>query len=225
MESGTTWDYGIAPRYSLADAARILLVPKATLRTWSVGWSRAKSRRAQPSVIQPDGGQTESTCLSFFNLVEAGFLNAYREAGAPMQRVRAALDYCRSHLEIARPLLTERFRIDGRDLVLEFDRRLLNASASGQLIWPEAVDRWLREIDYDRLGPFQVWIAGREKSILVNPRVGFGYPVLATCGVRTEEVLERFLADERPEEIAEDFGAKVEEVLEAIRWETTRLAA
>jgi uncharacterized protein (DUF433 family) len=225
MESGTTWDYGIAPRYSLAEAARILLVPKATVRTWCAGWSQTKSRRAQAPVIRPDGDQSEGTYLSFFNLIEVGFLAAYREAGAPMQRVRAALDYCRSHLEIARPLLTERFRIDGRDLVVEYDRRLLNASASGQLIWPEAVDRWLREIDYDRGEPFQVWIAGRGKSILVNPRVGFGFPVLATCGVRTEEVLERFLADERPEEIAEDFGAKVEEVLEAIRWETTRLAA
>jgi uncharacterized protein (DUF433 family) len=225
VESTTTWNDGITPRYSLADAARILMLPKATLRTWSGGWRETKSRRAQSAILRPDGEQAGAPCLSFFNLIEAGFLSAYRQAGAPMQRVRAALDYCRSHLEIERPLLTERFRVDGRDLVLEFDRKLLNASASGQLLWPEAVDRWLREIDFDPVGPVQVWIAGRERPILVNPRIGFGFPVLATCGVRTEEVLERFLADERPEEIAEDFGAKVEEVLEAIRWETMRLAA
>jgi len=225
MESRSTWDYGIAPRYAVPEAARILRVPKATLRAWCIGWPETRSRRAQARVITPDGEEVEGRYLSFFNLIESGFLNAYREAGAPMQRVRAALEYCQAHLEISRPLLTERFRIDGRDLVLEFDRKLLNASASGQLLWPEAVERWLREIDYDRIGPVQIWIAGREKPILVNPRIAFGVPILASCGVRTEEILDRFLADEQPEEIAEDFGAKVDEVLEAIRWETTRLAA
>jgi uncharacterized protein (DUF433 family) len=225
VESRNTSDYGIAPRYSIAEAARILRVKAVTLRTWCVGWKESKGRRGQVPVITPDGDQIEGTYLSFFNLIEAGFLNAYRETGAPMQRVRSALDFCRSPLEIRRPLLTERFRIDGRDLVLQHDRGLLNASASGQYIWPELVERWLREIDFDSLGPIQVWIAGRDKSILVNPRIGFGLPILASCGVRTEEVVSRFHAGDELRAIAEDLGAKEDEVLEAIRWETTPLAA
>lgn len=203
----------------------MLRVPRATLRAWYRGWPETRFPRARPPVLRPDGDDVDGTYLSFFNLIESGFLNAYREAGTTMQRVRDALDYCRRQLDIPRPLLRERFRIDGRDLVLEFDKGLLNASASGQLMWPQVVDRWLREIDYDHDGPFQVWIAGRDKPILVNPRIGFGVPVIASCGVRTEEILERFLADEQPEEIAEDFGAKVDEVIEAIRWETPRQAA
>lgn len=225
MEDRSTWDYGIAPRYSMGEAARILRVPKPTLRTWCLGWQQTRSRRAQAPVLIPDGRDENGTYLSFFNLIESGFLNAYRQAGASMQRLRAALDFCRSRLEIERPLLTERFRLDGRDLVLEFDRKLLNASAGGQFLWPDAVEQWLTDIDYDAVGPYQVWIAGRGRPILVNPRIGFGAPILASCGVRTEEILERFLENEQPAEIAEDFGAKVDEVLEAIRWETPRQAA
>ena len=220
MASRSTTQYGVAPRYLIAEAARILRVKPVTLRTWCVGWKETRARRAQPPVIRPDGDQVEGPFLSFFNLIEAGFLNAYRETGAPMQRVRGALAFCRTRLSIPRPLLTERFRLDGKDLVLEFDKGLLNASASGQYLWPELVERWLRDIDFDSLGPTQVWIAGREHSLLVNPRIGFGVPILASCGVRTEEVVARFHAGEGPREIAEDLGAKEDEVLEAIRWET-----
>lgn len=225
METRSTTEYGTAPRYAISEAARILRVKPMTLRTWCVGWTETSARRSQPPVIRPDGDQVDGTFLSFFNLIEAGFLNAYRETGAPMQRVRVALDFCRGRLSIERPLLTERFQILGRDLLVECDRGLLNASASGQYVWPELVERWLREIDFDPQGPFQVWIAGRENSILVNPRIGFGVPILASCGVRTEEVVARFHAGEDPREIAEDLGAKEDEVVEAIRWETTPLAA
>ena len=225
MEARDTKDYGTAPRYSIAEAARILRLKPPTLRTWCVGWQETRSRRAQPPVIRPDGERVDGTYLSFFNLIEAGFLNAYRETGATMQRVRRALEFCRSRLEIERPLLTEHFRIDGRSLLIEFDKALLNASASGQHVWPDLVERWLRDIDFDVLGPRQVWLAGRENAILVNPRIGFGLPVIASCGVRTEEIVARFHAGEGPREIAEDLGAKEDEVIEAIRWETTPLAA
>ena len=225
VESRSTTQHGVAPRYAISEAARILRVKPVTLRTWCVGWKKTPARRGQPPVIRADGDQLDETYLSFFNLIEAGFLNAYRETGAPMQRVRAALEFCRTRLSIPRPLLTQRFRIDGRDLVLEYDKGLLNASASGQYLWPELVERWLREIDFDSVGPIQVWIAGRESSILVNPRIGFGVPILGSCGVRTEEIVSRFHAGEEPREIAEDLGAKEGEVLDAIRWETTPLAA
>jgi uncharacterized protein (DUF433 family) len=68
------------------------------------------------------------------------------------------------------------------------------------------------------------WIAGREGSVLLNPRIGFGVPVLGRSGVRTEEVAARIAAGETKAEIAEDLGVNEAEVIAAMRWEASRAA-
>ena len=57
------------------------------------------------------------------------------------------------------------------------------------------------------------------RIISIDPAVAFGRPVIAGSRVPTAEVAERFKAGESPRELAEDFGRKEEEILEAIRCE------
>jgi uncharacterized protein (DUF433 family) len=58
-----------------------------------------------------------------------------------------------------------------------------------------------------------------DRPILVDPRVGFGQPLIYPSGVRTETVVDRFLAGERMEVIAEEFGITPELIEEALRFE------
>jgi uncharacterized protein (DUF433 family) len=219
---------GSEPRYPIFEAAILAGTTAQTLRRWVVGTKRAPGRAAQSALIRIDGGLREPIHLSFFNVVEAGFLAAYRKLDVPMQRVRKALDYAETRLDMERPLLGEQFRVAGKDLFREFTERsgetqLLNVSRSGQIEWPEAVAAYFRAIEYDRHGPVLMWLLSERRMVGINPRIAFGEPAIVRRAIATRVVFERFEAGEEPEEIAEDLGLETAEVSEAVRWEAGAL--
>ncbi|MGH7289086.1 MAG: DUF433 domain-containing protein [Myxococcota bacterium] len=222
----------IEPRYGFSEVSRILRTPRPTLRTWCLGWKEARGRKAQPAVVVPDGDLTEPACLSFFNLVEARFLAAYRGVGVPMQRVRPALEFVKERMGVPRPLLTQRFETDGRNLFIQWiserheAKGLLDVSAGGQYAWPEVVASHFREIEFRGERPVRLWL-NPAHTIAVDPTIGFGLPTIATKGVRTEILFERFETGETVDQIVEDFGLERADVEEAIRWEASpiRIAA
>jgi uncharacterized protein (DUF433 family) len=183
-------------------------------------------------VVVPDGDVTQPACLSFFNVVEARFLAAYRDVGVPMQRVRPALEFVAKRMKIQRPLLTQRFETDGRNLFVHWineardARGLLDVSAGGQYAWPEIVASHFREIEFRDEKPVRLWL-NPAHTIAVDPTIGFGLPIIPAKGIRTEILFERFRSGETVDEIVEDFGLERSEVEEAIRWEAgpTRIAA
>ncbi|MEE9278605.1 MAG: DUF433 domain-containing protein [Myxococcota bacterium] len=227
----TTLDIRTEPRYPLIEASHLTAVPKATLRTWFVGW-HAANRAPQPAILRPDQAAVEPLTLSFYNVIEARFLAAYRRLGVPMQRVRVALEYVQTRMPTERrPLLTRTFETDGRGLFIEFihsdgDPRLLEVSAGGQQVWPEIVRAHFKSIEFDDTGhPARFWLDPRHK-LVVDPRVAWGMPAIAKTGLRTEIVFERFDAGEDVDVIAEDFSLDPHTVQEALRWEQqARLAA
>ncbi|MEQ0585273.1 DUF433 domain-containing protein, partial [Mycobacterium tuberculosis] len=84
------------PLYTLAEASRYLVVPRATLATWADGYERrpanAPAVQGQPIITalpHPTGSHAR---LPFVGIAEAYVLNAFRRAGVPMQRIRPSLD-------------------------------------------------------------------------------------------------------------------------------------
>lgn len=231
MSESTTEKFGKEPRYPIKEAAILAGTTSQTLRRWVVGSPARGKRAAQPPLIHLDSEPQPGGMLylSFFNVVEAGFLAAYRHMGVPMQSgVRPAIDYLKEHLRISRPLLSRELRTIGKDLVYEYMREmgvrgLLNVSKSGQAEWREAVAEYLRSVEYDEHGPVLVWMFSERRIVGINPRVGFGYPVIVRNGLRTDVLADRFNAGEAIDEIAEDFSISSDEVEEAIRWENESL--
>ena len=219
--------------YALPEAARLARVPRQTLRNWVVGYrypSMGGSIRAQP-VIQPTIG-AQATSLSFVNLVEALTLAGFREMGVPLQRVRNALEYATKVLEVEHLLASERILSDGLDLFWEFQERsheshLVNISQGGQKVFPEAVGRYLREVEWGDDSFATRWWPGarraREGSVVVDPNRAFGAPVLAGTGVRTEDVFSRFSAGESIAQLSEEYGLPISQVESAIRLEAAFL--
>lgn len=212
--------HGIEPRYRLAEAAKIIGMPVPTLRTWFRGWPGGK-----PAVLAPDGGAASPLILSFFNVVEARFLDAYRRRGVSMQRVRRALNFVSEHLSgFDRPLLKPEFETDGRALFIELQETgktpmLLDATGGGQLVWPEAVRVHFQSLVFDDRGdPSRLWLDNRHE-VMLDPRFGWGLPVIAGSGVRTDVLFERSEAGEELDAIAEDFSLKTSQFETAVAWE------
>jgi uncharacterized protein (DUF433 family) len=210
------------PRYSIAEAAQYVRVPFSTLCTWVKGRTgTAGATKTEPVILLPSG----SHLLSFQNLVEAHVLGAIRRHhGVPLQRVRRALRFVQKSLSQPHPLITARFETDGIDLFVNELGKLLNASRDGQVAIKEALQASLRRVEHDadglaaRLFPFvRTGDSDEPRSIVVDPRISFGRPVLARTGIPASTVVSRLKAGESLDSIAFDYGITPEQVTDAIR--------
>jgi hypothetical protein len=83
-----------AAAYTLAEAARYLRLPAATLRSWVLGrkYPTAEGGGAFPPLVRP--ASKRPPLLSFPNLIEAHVLRSLRtEHGVPVKALRSALAY------------------------------------------------------------------------------------------------------------------------------------
>ena len=178
----------------------------------------------------------ETPRLSFVNMVETHVLSAIRyHHGVPLQAIRRAVDYLKREFDSAHPLAEEQFQTDGVNLFVE-RLGLLNVSAPGQFAMREILTALLQRVERDadglavRLYPFSrrpdlPQISQSPKIVVIDPRVGFGRPVLVGTGVTTSTIAERFDAGESIEALAADYDRPRQEIEEAIRCELTRDAA
>jgi uncharacterized protein (DUF433 family) len=217
------------PRYTFADAGRIIGRRTGTLRRWAVGHDRTYrgQRTHDPALISIDGELDGNVPpLSFLNLIELRFLASWRQT-VPLPSIRAALDFSASQLGAERPLLELRFKRSGRDLFVQHDADLLAVTRSGQLAWPSAVESLFSSLDYDEgeQAAYRWWPLGRERPVVLDTRVNGGRPTTAETGVRTIAIATRIREGWRPADIQDDTAATGEEIRAAAEIEGLRLAA
>jgi uncharacterized protein (DUF433 family) len=68
------------------------------------------------------------------------------------------------------------------------------------------------------------WPLGRDARVMIDPEYGFGLPVVANSGVRTETILEMFQSGDSAGQIAKDFNLSPDDVEGALRFELQRAA-
>jgi uncharacterized protein (DUF433 family) len=229
------------PAYTIFDASRYLRLPEQTIRNWAYGYPyatmRGGQRKTQP-LIEVESGTRHD--FSFFNLIELHVLGALRrEHNLQMPKIRNAIEYLKERLNSQRPLINEDMETDGTSIFVTKLGQLINASQHGQVAMKELLQARLKRLDRDPRGvPVRFFPFTRAKAeqqdaekvlqqpriIAIDPAVAFGRPVIAGSRVPTVEIFERFNAGESPDDLAADFGRRVDEILEAIRCENTAAA-
>jgi uncharacterized protein (DUF433 family) len=209
------------PRYSFAEADRIARVTRGTSSRWLKGyeyWYSVEERRMSPPVTP---GQDSKDAVSFVDLMEVAAIGRLREKGFSLRRIRQINEYCMLALRSERPLVTETFRVKGQDIFIHASQGvLLNVGyEAGMQAWEEVLDPFLETVEYENELVRRWWPLGREVGVLVDPDYGFGLPVIAGTGVRTEIIAERKRAGDSTEEITYDFGITPNQIEDALRWE------
>ena len=132
------------PAYSIADAARFLDVPSATLRSWVAGrtYPRQDGVGSFERIISP--ADSQGTRLSFYNVVEAHVLCALRTTHAvPLRHIRPAIAYAEKSLGIRRLLLSQELHTAAGELFIDQLGQLVNLSKSGQLYIKQILSAYL----------------------------------------------------------------------------------
>ncbi len=228
------------PAYPFSEAAHYLQLPVATLRAWCVGYAYQGGVKRFKPVIRLDGKKSEG--LSFLNLVEAHVLSAIRrQHRIPLPKIRQALEFVGKHLKHDRPLSQAQFATMGVDLFVEELDRVVNVSREGQVEMADLIRTHLNRIERDAHGvPIKLYpfttkssvtpdsvheLAESARTVVIDPRIAFGRPVLSGTSVPTAVLADRFKAGDTLSEMAEDYGAQKETIEEAIRCEFDRRQA
>lgn len=224
--SAKSIDVRSQPAYTLAEAARYLKLPSATLRSWAAG--RAYPKRDGVATFHPliQSAQKQPPLLSFWNLIEAHVLRSLRtEHGVAMRELRKAIKFAERTLEIERLLLHPDLRTHAGEVFLDQYGKLISLSASGQLAMRKLLEEHLKRVEWDewkfpvRLYPFVSAESPAEKPIAIDPNIAFGRPVLLRKGISTRVIAERIDAGESITELAADYDLSKAEIEEAVVYE------
>jgi uncharacterized protein (DUF433 family) len=198
--------------YTLAEAARYLKLPQATLRAWAVGrdYPVAVGQNRFKALIKPARGKPP--LLSFFNLIEAHVLRALRtEHGVSIKALRDSIAYAERTLKIDRLLLREDLSTHGGRVLLDHYGELIDLSASGQIAIRKSLEDHLARIEWDewkfpvRLYPYPTAALDGQRPIAIDAHIAFGRPVLVSQGVSTHTIAERLDAGESVDDLAADY--------------------
>jgi uncharacterized protein (DUF433 family) len=202
----------LLPAYQIGEAAAYAQISPQTVVAW---------HQIEASLLAQ---REKRAALTYFQLIEVAVVAAFRKAGVPLKRIRAAREFAAHHLRSEHPFAEYKFKEEGRHLWLDSGQiadlkpnTVLSADQQGQLAWQSVIGR-LHEFEYEKEGIVLQWhVAGRASPIIIDPRIAFGAPTVK--GTPTWVIRGRWEAGESDTDIAEDFGIKREEVREALKFE------
>jgi uncharacterized protein (DUF433 family) len=217
-------DPRLAPAYTVAQAAHYLRIPAPTVRSWVLGRDyprRSGQGRFDPVISLPEDPEHR---LSFRNLIELAALRALRtEHEFKLSAVRAAMAYARKKLGVADLLASQDLYARPGELFLEHYGQLINLNRAGQLGIHAVLQGLLQRIQWQRglAVRFFPVVSGRpdSRSVMLDPEIAFGRPVLARQRVSTSVIVDRINAGEDAASVAADYGATPDEILDALAYE------
>lgn len=230
-----------APLYTVPEAARYLDVPATTLTTWTHGYRRRSSGRAEvrgaPVLTALSSTGPRHPVIPFIGLAEGLVLTAMRRSGVPLQRIRPALAQLDTEFGLPYALASRRLYTDGAEVLFDYaenttDQQVASAARelvvvrNGQHVFNEIVQAYLRRLDFDTDGyPKLIHLPAYEPAdVVVDPGRGFGQPIFARGGARLDDALSLFRAGEPLDVVADEYGMPREDLEAAVRIATRRAA-
>ena len=217
------------PAYTTREVAVCLNIALSRVRAWVAGQSNFR-----PVLAPASADHSSSRALSFNNVIEIFVLDELRRRHAfSLQHLRRVLKHLDSAFpSVGHPLVKLDLRVANHQLFARHGRKLENLSLEGQLAIEDVLRTFLTRVENDasgtgifRLYPFvtKQRAADAPRTVMMDPRISFGRPVLSASGVPTSVIADRFRAGESIGSISEDIDQTPEEVEEAIRFETVRV--
>ena len=186
----------IAGLYAYAESDKLANVSRGTSRRWVEGYAYADAsgRRVEQPPIAHRGDGTPGG-VSFADLVEIVAIGGFKRMGSGVPAIRRIVATCQELFGDSYPLSSQSFRVGGRQVFISHETVLHEVLQSkGQTAWDELLAPFLDTLDYRDTFACRWWPLGRTRPVVIDPDFGYGLPVVADSGVRTEIIRERFQA-------------------------------
>lgn len=219
--------------YSLSDAQRLTGVPVRRIRRWATGYhftSNGALRKSAPVIANDLTGAVGSPALSFADLLEVRFLNAFREYGVSWNAIRIASQRAKEIMGLSHPFSNRRFSTDGKTVLARFvgetgDEVLVDLVKSQYEIERIISAYLIGEIEFDEQDSPARWRPFPDSDrIVVDPSRSFGAPILDAAGIPTLVLARAVQAEGSIAVVANLFDVDVAGVDDAFRYEASRAA-
>lgn len=216
--------------YTVPDAVRLTRVSVGKIRRWLKGY-RFKSgesiHRSEPvwkGELQP---VEDKLALSFRDLLELRFVDAFIRSGVSWRTMRRAHARAQKELSTTHPFCSNRIATDGKNILLrqgeeDSDEALINL-VTNQREFRRIVQDFLKELEFS--GSDIIWYPlGKQRQIVVDPKRNFGQPTVAGSGVPTSVLARSVKTNGSVEAVTHWFEVSEREVRDAVEFETRRAA-
>jgi uncharacterized protein (DUF433 family) len=207
-------DIYTTPLLTAREAARYLKMPESTLENWLADAS------GTPLVHAVSPERRGWPRVPFVGIIEAYILRTLRELGFTMPDIRRAADLARSEFKDPYALATERIATDGIGLFVRVADESLVHARDDQIAIPEVISVYLTYISWDAMGnPARLRLPQypSEAEVVIDPRFGWGAPVLAKSKVPVEAMVSLWRTGESISAVAEEYDLPADVVENVLR--------
>jgi uncharacterized protein (DUF433 family) len=202
------------PLLTPKETARYLQIPVSTMYSWL-----AEGVAGAPLVHRIEPERHGWPSVPFVAVVEAYVLRSLRDLGLSKGTIRKAAGTVREEFATPYGLATKRIATDGVDIFVHYANDELARASDGQMPVREIIDDYLRYISWDTADDFPAHLRLRQypdvAPVIIDPRFGWGAPVLATSKVSVDTIVGLWRAGETLEVVAEEYGL-TREAVEAV---------
>ncbi len=187
-----------------------------------------------PVVTSLNSASPDLRSIPFVGLVEAAVVQAFRNTGLPMQRIRRALEVLAGQGEPRHALASRQLYSDGANVLYDYARkkhdkqlRLLTVVQTGQRVFHEVINEYLKRIHFGDDWATELVLPVTERPLLrVVPEVAGGDALFMEGGAPLSAVRSRAQAGEPIDSIAADYATPAEDIREALSaiWPTKAAA-
>ncbi len=220
--------------YTVAEAALLTQIPGSRIRRWLKGYqyrAEGSPRQSTPVVVGHYlSAEEDELALSFLDLIEARFIDAFLKYGVGWRTIRIAAKRAAEIMERSHPFSSRQFKTDGKTILAtivreEKDPELLDL-ALNQMAFQKVLKPFLyNTLDFsDEDIALRWWPEGRKKSVVVDPRRSFGKPIIDRVGIPTRTLADSVKVEGSIERVAMLFEVKRTDVKHAVDFEKKLVA-
>jgi len=159
--------------------------------------------------------------LTFEDVISMRVIAALRAAGVKFSRIYEAERWLRKVTEHPRPFATEMLWTERSDIFIDMKRRLIAASRSGQYAF-QILEEYLipvHGLTFGKQHIVQTWEP--RDDIMLDPLIQFGAPCIKGTRIPTRTLWGMFMGGDIIEYISQAYHLTVEQIQNAIDWEST----
>ncbi len=220
--------------YTLSDAARLVAADRQKIQRWLYGYVYSATQNGQaishqsPALWVPtySGSGLVERVIGFQDLLELRVVHEFVRHGVPLSVIRRCLKAAKDLFGADHPFTRRRFITDGRTI---YQDAMRSGEEEGEILDLKTRQYAFREIIKDSLysgieyeGSFaRRWYPEpRSHTVVIDPELQFGHPVIAESGVPTDSLYASYLAEGKSKEIvAKLFEVPLGHVTAAVRFE------
>ena len=211
--------------YTVSEAARLTRISAGKIRRWIRGYNFRKGQSVRhseavwESEIKP---LDDKVALSFRDLLELRFVDAFIQAGVSWVTMRRAHTKAQEELNTTHPFCSKRIATDGKNILLkqaeeDSDEALINL-VTEQREFSRIVQDFLKELEFSG-DDIVWWPLGKKRHVVIDPKRNFGQPTVVKSGVPAATLARSVKANSSQDIVARWYEVHPDEVRDAVEFE------